>query len=120
MPHVTVEYTDNLPNFNASSFLVELNRVLAISKQFDEIDIKSRAVRLDTHLVGTAADARAFVYVKLAILKGRSSQMKRELSENLLFALKQVYEWPDGVHVQLCVEIQEIERESYTKARIGS
>ena len=118
MPHLTIEYTDNIPHFNARSTLIELNKVLVASNQFEEIDIKSRAVKFETYVIGTAPDARAFVHAKLAILSGRSNETKRELSGSLLLTLKQICEWPANVNVQLCVEIQEIERESYTKAMV--
>jgi 5-carboxymethyl-2-hydroxymuconate isomerase len=119
MPHLTLEYTDNLPQFDAGNALLELNKVLVASGLFEEIDIKSRAVRLDTFLVGTSPNGRSFAHAKLAILSGRSTQTKHELSESLLKLLKQVCEVPADSHVQLCVEIQDIERESYAKASIG-
>ncbi len=118
MPHLTIEYTDNLPQFNAGSALLALNSVLAASGHFEEIDIKSRAIRLDTFLIGTSSDRRAFVHVKLAILSGRSTEAKRELSESLLRVLKES-DWPTSAHVQLCVEVQEIERDVYAKASFG-
>jgi 5-carboxymethyl-2-hydroxymuconate isomerase len=90
MPHLTIEYTDNLPQFNASGALVALNNALVASGQFEEIDIKSRAIRIGTFLVGTSPDDRAFVHVKLAILSGRSIQIKHELSESLLLVLKAI------------------------------
>ena len=34
-------------------------------------------------------------------------------------AVKRLCEWPAGVEVQLCVEILDIDRESYTKTAIG-
>jgi 5-carboxymethyl-2-hydroxymuconate isomerase len=119
MPHLTIEYTDNLPQFNACEALVALNKTLVASGQFEEIDIKSRAIRIGTFLVGTLPDDRAFVHVKLAILSGRSIQIKQELSESLLLALKEMYKWPTNPHVQLCVEMQEIERETYSKSFVG-
>jgi 5-carboxymethyl-2-hydroxymuconate isomerase len=120
MPHLTLEYTDNLPQFNAGNALLKLNQALVSSGQFEEIDIKSRAVRLDTFLVGTSPNGRSFAHIKLAILSGRSTQTKRELAESLLNALTQVCELPANSHVQLCVEIQDIERESYAKTILGS
>ncbi|MQR01516.1 5-carboxymethyl-2-hydroxymuconate Delta-isomerase [Glaciimonas soli] len=119
MPHLTLEYTDNLHQFNADNALLELNKTLVASGHFDEIDIKSRAVRLGTFLVGTSPQDRGFAYVKLAIMSGRSTQTKRELSESLLRILKQVCGAPTNSNVQLCVEVQDIVRESYTKTSIG-
>ena len=118
MPHLTIEYTDNLPQFNANGTLLALNSVLVASGQFEEVDIKSRAVRFDTFLVGTSPGERAFVHVKLALLAGRTTQIKRELSESLLRVLED-NNWPGTAHVQLCVEVQEIEREVYAKSFIG-
>jgi 5-carboxymethyl-2-hydroxymuconate isomerase len=119
MPHLTIEYTDNLPQFNAGGALVALNKALVASGQFEEIDIKSRAIRIGTFLVGTSPDDRAFLHVKLAILSGRSIQIKQELSESLLLTLTAMYEWPTKPHVQLCVEVQEIDREAYSKSFVG-
>ncbi|WP_093561649.1 5-carboxymethyl-2-hydroxymuconate Delta-isomerase [Pseudoduganella namucuonensis] len=119
MPHLTIEYTDNLPQFNISGALLALNKALVASGHFEEVDIKSRAIQIGTFLIGTSSDNRAFVHVKLAILCGRSIQIKHELSESLLHVLKES-EWPTKTHVQLCVEVQEIEREAYSKSFIGS
>jgi 5-carboxymethyl-2-hydroxymuconate isomerase len=119
MPHLTVEYTGNLPQLNASHVLMALNQALVASGQFEEVDVKSRAVRLDTFLIGTSPDNRAFVHARLALLSGRNAQTKRELSDSLLRVLKEACEWPAGLHVQLCAEVLEIEREPYAKASIG-
>ena len=119
MPHLTLEYTDNLPQFNADNALLALNKALVASGQFEENDIKSRAVRLGTFLVGTSPQGRGFAHVKLAILSGRSTETTRALSESLLQILKQICKLHANSHVQLCVEVQDIERELYTRASIG-
>ncbi len=120
MPHLTLEYSDNLPPFKADQALMALNQTLVASGQFEEeVDIKSRAIRLDSFLVGTVPMGRAFVHAKLAILSGRSTEIKQELSKSLLSTLHAVCAWPQGLQVQLCVEVQEIERVSYAKTSIG-
>ncbi len=116
MPHLTIEYTDNLPQFDADQVLMAVNQTLVSSGQFeDDIDIKSRAIRLSAFLVGTSTAGRAFVHAKLAILSGRSVETKQTLSKDLLGALHAACARPPGLHVQLCVEVQEIERASYAK-----
>ncbi|MHA3737665.1 5-carboxymethyl-2-hydroxymuconate Delta-isomerase [Pseudomonas sp. Eth.TT006] len=120
MPHLHMEYTANLPQLNADVALIRLNNVLVGSGQFAaEFDIKSRAVKVETFKVGTGISERGFVYVKLAMLSGRSPQIKQQLSESLLAALKDLCEWPAGVELQLCVELVDIDRESYSKTAIG-
>ena len=119
MPHLTIEYTDNLPQFDADQALLALNQALVVSGQFEEeVDIKSRAICLHAFLVGTSSTGRAFVHAKLAILSGRSIETKQALSKDLLGALHTAYVWPPGLHVQLCVEVQEIERASYAKMAV--
>ena len=119
MPHLHMEYTANLPGLNADVALIRLNNALVASGQFAaEFDIKSRALKVETFKVGTALNERAFVHVKLALLSGRPPQIKKQLSESLLAVVQDLCEWPTGVEVQLCVEILDIDRESYTKTAI--
>ncbi len=119
MPHLTLEYTYNLPGLQAADVLAELNGVLMASELFEEADIKSRAIPLQTFLLGTAPRPRAFVHAKLALLSGRPVETKRRLSEKLLLALQKTRSWGPGLQVQLCVEVQDIERDSYAKATVG-
>jgi 5-carboxymethyl-2-hydroxymuconate isomerase len=115
-----MEYTANLPELNADVALIRLNNTLVGSGQFAaEFDIKSRAVKVETFKVGTSLGERGFVHVKLALLSGRSSQVKKQLSESLLAVVQDLCEWPKDVEVQLCVEILDIDRESYTKTAIS-
>jgi len=120
MPHLHMEYTANLPDLNADMALLRLNNTLVASGQFAaEFDIKSRAIKVESFKVGTALAERAFVHVKLAVLSGRSPQIKKQLSESLLAVVQELCEWPAGVEVQLCVEILDIDRDSYSKTAIN-
>lgn len=120
MPHLHMEYTANLPQLNADVALIRLNNTLVASGQFAaEFDIKSRAVKIETFKVGTAMGERAFVHVKLALLSGRSPQIKKQLAESLLAVVQDLCEWPADIDVQLCVELLDIDRDSYTKTAIS-
>lgn len=115
MPHLTLEYTNNLVDFDSRRVLMALNRTLIEFGHFEELDIKSRAVVLDSYLVGTSQEARAFIHVKLSILSGRSAQVKSELSNALLRVLSADCKELTQHHLQLCVEIIDIDRPSYAK-----
>lgn len=119
MPHLTLEYSDNLPTFDAAAALMALNHTLVASGQFEEVDIKSRALRFDTYLVGTQPTGRAFVHAKIAILSGRTPETKAALSSSLLATLRGLCTWPATLQVQLCVEVQDIDRPSYAKDSVG-
>lgn len=119
MPHLHVEYSDNLRELDADRLLLRLNHVLVGSGQFaDELDIKSRAVALASYRVGTALSERAFAHIKLAMLSGRSPEVKRQLSANLLEALKEAIPGTPGLDIQLCVEVLDIDRDSYAKTHL--
>lgn len=115
MPHLTVELSGNLRQINHQDLLMQLNRVLIESGLFDEIDIKSRTQVFDDFLIGLSSENGAFVHVKLALLDGRSVDVKKELSSKLLVALQNFCTFGEDLKVQLCVEIQEIESGFYSK-----
>ena len=119
MPHLTVEYSSNLP-LQAKELLLQINTSLVETRHFQEVDIKSRAIRFDDVVIGTAPAERAFLHAKLAILKGRSVEVKRELSERVLTVIQAAQVWPQGLDVQLCVEIIEIDKETYAKAHLSN
>jgi 5-carboxymethyl-2-hydroxymuconate isomerase len=119
MPHLHMEYTANLPQLDADKALLRFNNALVASGQFAEYDIKSRARKVETFRVGTGLGERAFVHVKLALLSGRSPEIKKQLSQSLLAVLQELCEWPAGVELQLAVEILDIDRDSYGKLSIG-
>jgi 5-carboxymethyl-2-hydroxymuconate isomerase len=116
MPHLTLEYTANLTDFNPRQALGALNESLVASGHFEEPDIKSRAIALDTVAVGTSLEERGFVHARLAILSGRSVAVRQALSEQLLAVLRPCTTAATGMAVQVSVEVQEIERASYSKA----
>ncbi len=120
MPHLTVEYSGNLFQFPVEATLRALNQLLLDSGHFEESDIKSRALRFDQFAVGTASDPRAFIHARLALLSGRPVETKRELSQALLRGLEQLCPCPIGFELQVSVEVQDLERESYAKAVLKS
>jgi 5-carboxymethyl-2-hydroxymuconate isomerase len=118
MPHLNIEYSNNLSALDASALLLAMNQALLASGQFEERDIKSRALKMDAFLIGVSLSSCAFVHAKLSILDGRSLDIRQDLAACLLQVLQQQC-WPCGLEVQLCVEVLEIERASYAKACIG-
>ncbi|QXI46649.1 MULTISPECIES: 5-carboxymethyl-2-hydroxymuconate Delta-isomerase [Pseudomonas] len=119
MPHLNLEYSDNLRELNVDVLLLRLNHALVGSGQFaDEADIKSRAEAFRHFRVGTSPGERAFVHVRLAILSGRSPEVKALLSSSLLEVLREALPGRPGVDIQLCVEVLDIDREPYAKLRL--
>ncbi|MBB3213897.1 5-carboxymethyl-2-hydroxymuconate isomerase [Herbaspirillum sp. Sphag1AN] len=117
MPHVTLEYTDNLISLDTRKILLKLNTALAASGHFEEEDIKSRSIKLDDYVVGTSAEqkTRGFLNVRLAILSGRTDSVKKQLSEIAIAEARDFCQGYPGMRIQLSVEVVDIDRSAYSK-----
>ena len=99
----------------------EPRKVVALVKDasVDEADLKTRFVRCaPTFQIGTVLAGRAFVHAQLRLLAGRSPEAKQDLAGRVASVLRRVTPRPDGVMVQLSVEIVDMDRPSYVKERL--
>ena len=119
MPHLTIEYSQNLAPFPEAQALTELNEAVTGSPEvLDEADLKSRFVLVDSFAVGTAHANRAFIHAQLRLLSGRSPEAKADLSARIAEVLRRLAPKPADVLVQLSVEIVDMDRGSYVKERL--
>ncbi len=91
MPHIIVEYTDNLKNdANIPSLLEKINGVLiARSPLFPTGGIRSRAIELQDYRVADGQEDDAFVHVTLKIGAGRSQEDKKSVCDELFETIKE-------------------------------
>lgn len=116
MPHLTLEYTSNLPRPIATRDLLgRLHRVLEDVGGIDVALCKSRAVALDTFLAGDHPDGGAFVHLDVRMLEGRPADLKSALGAGLLELLRDAYDAAEGP-IQITVEIRDMARAQYFKA----
>ncbi len=119
MPHLTIEYSGNLPHYPEAETLNALNATLCEHPEVqDESDLKTRFVVADSFEIGTAPAQRAFVHAQLRMLSGRTPAAKKELSERIAAVLRERTPHPQGVLVQLSVEVVDMDRGSYVKERL--
>lgn len=119
MPHLTVEYSANLPHYPEAETLTALNATLCTHAEIqDEADLKTRFIVADSFEIGTAPASRAFVHAQLRLLSGRTPEAKKELSERIAAVLRERTPKPQGVLVQLSVEVVDMDRGSYAKERL--
>ena len=117
MPHLVVEYTDNLRDrFDARAALATLNRALDDVGEFVSEDIKSRARALETFVVGVSGREEAFIHVELAIMAGRSAELKSDVLQRLLAVVRGHLVAPTHLRMQITVRIVDIDRHGYAKA----
>ncbi len=119
MPHVVLEYSDNLPDRpDLRRVLLEIHEVLVATGAFARDDIKSRAVRHDTYAVADGASERGFVALEIRILEGRSAEVKAAASEGALAVLEHAFAASLArLPVGLSVEIRDMDRASYRRRR---
>lgn len=119
MPHLTIEYSANLPHYPEAETLTALNASLCAHPQVqDEADLKTRFIVADSFEIGTAPAQRAFVHAQLRLLSGRTPEVKKELSDRIAQVLRERTPRPQGVMVQLSVEVVDMDRGSYAKERL--
>ena len=121
MPHLVLEYSANVPDEpDLRRVLLDLHEALMASALFERKDIKSRAVRRDVFFTGDGAEDRAFVALSIAILEGRSDEVKAALSEAALDVLVGAFpNLAEGGRGAISVEVRDLHRASYRRVRIG-
>ncbi len=90
MPHIIVEYTDNLgAEARIPALLKTINDTLiAQNGAFPIGGIRSRALELHDYRVADGAEDDAFVHLTLKIGAGRSDAVKQQTGDALFEALK--------------------------------
>ncbi|GAA0330238.1 5-carboxymethyl-2-hydroxymuconate Delta-isomerase [Bacillus carboniphilus] len=90
MPHIIVEYTDNIKNeVNIDVLLEKLHHVLISRPSIFPIGgIRSRAIELNQYRIADGAEDDAFVHVTLKIGNGRSGVDKKATCEEMFAVLK--------------------------------
>lgn len=90
MPHVIVEYTDNIKEeAEIRSLLQKINHSLLDNDGLFPIGgIRSRAIELQDYFVADGAEDDAFVHVTLKIGAGRTEEQKKSACDKLFEAIK--------------------------------
>jgi 5-carboxymethyl-2-hydroxymuconate isomerase len=108
MPHLTLEYTDNL-NFNIQPLLARLHSELVATGAINLKGLKSRAVRHSDYRIADGDPNYAFVHVNLLIREGRPLEIQKEAAQRVMMVLKEAfgYRFQDG-YLSLSVDIKEM------------
>ena len=118
MPHITLEYTDNIDQpIEFHDLFSELHQVLASVAGINITNCKSRARSLDTYHIGEGEAGNAFAHLEVRLLEGRSAELKREIGERGLEVLKKHFARSlSDRDLQITLEVQDIQRQAYFKA----
>ncbi|MHA6252268.1 5-carboxymethyl-2-hydroxymuconate Delta-isomerase [Oceanobacillus sp. CAU 1775] len=116
MPHVTIEYTDNIEE--ASNIPLLLQKVnQSLIKHHDVIPIgglRTRAIGLKHYLVADGTEDDAFVHLTLKLGSGRSDEEIEKVSTALFQAVKKHYAALfNERYLALSMEVYEFTRPTY-------
>jgi 5-carboxymethyl-2-hydroxymuconate isomerase len=108
MPHLTLEYTDNL-QFDVQPLLARLHAELVATGAVNLKGIKSRAIRHSAYRIADGNEEYAFVHVNLLIREGRPFEVQRDAAQRVMDVLKETFgdRFEKG-HLSLSVDIKEM------------
>lgn len=119
MPHMHVEYTNNLQGVNEAALMDALNTAVCDHPTVaDEADVKTRITALGSYQIGRNNAGRAFAHVELRLMSGRTPEVKKELSDRIAAVLKAQIPAQSGLDVQLSVDIVDMDKPSYFKGKL--
>lgn len=115
MPHLTLEYTDNITQeIDFQALFAQLHQILADVGGIPIANCKSRAIRLSEYRIADGRAEHAFAHLMIRFLEGRSANVKREIGVQSVQALQAAFAPSFGpFEMQVSAEIQDIERQMY-------
>jgi len=90
MPHVTLEYTDNL-DFDVQPLLARLHSEIAATGAVNLKGIKSRTIKHSEYRLADGNPEYAFVHVNLLIREGRSEEVQQDITRRVMTALEETF-----------------------------
>lgn len=90
MPHLTLEYTDNL-DFEVQPLLERLHEEVVATGAINLKGIKSRAICHTQYRIANGNPDYAFVHVSLLIREGRPIEVQKEATRRVMAVLKEMF-----------------------------
>lgn len=108
MPHLTLEYSDNL-EFDVQPLLARLHAELVSTGAINLKGIKSRAIRHTEFRIADGNKDYAFVHVGLLIREGRPLEIQQDAAQRVLMVLKETFrQQSETGYISLSVDIKEM------------
>ena len=90
MPHLTLEYTDNI-EVDVQALLARLHAEVVATGAINLKGIKSRAIKHTQYRVADGDPDYAFVHVGLLIREGRPIEVQKEATQRVMKVLKETF-----------------------------
>ena len=90
MPHLTLEYSDNI-EVDVQPLLARLHEEVVATGAINLKGIKSRAIKYTQYRVADGDPDYAFVHVGLLIREGRPIEIQKEATQRVMRVLKETF-----------------------------
>lgn len=90
MPHLTLEYTDNI-EVDVQPLLARLHEEIVATGAINLKGIKSRAIKHTQYRIADGNPEYAFVHVGLLIREGRPIEVQKEATQRVMKVLKETF-----------------------------
>ena len=90
MPHLTLEYSDNI-EVNVLPLLARLHEEVVATGAINLKGIKSRAIKHTQYRIADGDPDYAFVHVGLLIREGRPIEVQKEATQRVMKVLKETF-----------------------------
>jgi 5-carboxymethyl-2-hydroxymuconate isomerase len=108
MPHLTLEYSDNI-DVDVQPLLARLHEEVVATGAINLKGIKSRAIKHTQYRVADGDSDYAFVHVSLLIREGRPIEVQKEATQRVMKVLKETFgsRFENG-YLSLSVDLKEM------------
>jgi len=108
MPHLTLEYSDNI-EVDVQPLLARLHEEVVATGAINLKGIKSRAIKHTQYRVADGDPDYAFVHVGLLIREGRPIEVQKEATQRVMRVLKETFgsQFENG-YLSLSVDLKEM------------
>lgn len=108
MPHITVEYTDNI-DFEPQPLLARLHAEMVATGVVNQKGLKSRVIRHTHYRIADGNPDYAFVHVNMLIREGRPQEVQVNMAQRVLAVLKETFgERFENSYLSLSVDLKEM------------
>jgi 5-carboxymethyl-2-hydroxymuconate isomerase len=115
MPHITVDYSDALTEtFDRRGFGLALHPLVARTIEGTVAGCKTRFRRVDEYVIADGADDIAMVHIEVALMQGRTPDVKAELSRAVLDLVRDHIKPTPGFALHTSVDISDLARGCYS------
>ena len=119
MPHLRLEYTNNIKIVQFSEIFNDLINVLIENTSIKASNCKSRAIKVNELHMDCSNKNGKFVHLEIAMLEGRSKQVKHIIIEQSLKVLETYFNnYQPKELPQISLEIREMKQTNYFTTNI--